>query len=108
MPSNFTEPCQGDVIAAELSGQQGGSSRAKECLDIPCGDSALRRIVGWWGCHLTAYRHAGVFVSLEPTLETGPPRVTLPEASSRRYRSPGSLEHASSLATSRPDPREKY
>ncbi|GAA6077117.1 solute carrier organic anion transporter family member 3A1 isoform X3, partial [Tachysurus ichikawai] len=39
VPSNFIEPCQGDVIAAELSGQQGGSSRAKECLDIPCGDS---------------------------------------------------------------------
>ncbi|CAM4466315.1 unnamed protein product [Leuciscus chuanchicus] len=39
VPSNFTEPCQGDVIAAELSGQQGGSSGAKECLDIPCGDS---------------------------------------------------------------------
>ncbi|GAA6081390.1 solute carrier organic anion transporter family member 3A1 isoform X3 [Tachysurus ichikawai] len=95
VPSKFTEPCQGDVIAAELTGQQGGSSRAKECLDIPCGDSgsmtkrfllggllALRRIVGWWGCHLTAYRHAGVFVCLEPTLETGPPRVTLPGVSS--------------------------
>ncbi len=39
MPSHFTEPCQGDVIATELSGQQGGSSGAKECLDIPCGYS---------------------------------------------------------------------
>lgn len=39
VPSNLTEPCQGDVITAELSGQQGGSSRAKECLDIPCSDS---------------------------------------------------------------------
>ncbi len=136
-------------IATELSGQQGGSSGAKECLDIPCGYSgpatkvdpyslvggrlgplpcwavrllslisfvtkgfllggllALRRIVGWWGCHLTAYRRAGVFVCLEPTLETGPPRGALPGASSRRYRSPGSLEHASPLTTSRPDPRE--
>ncbi len=26
-------------IATELSGQQGGSSGAKECLDIPCGYS---------------------------------------------------------------------
>ncbi|KAG7483373.1 hypothetical protein JOB18_047070 [Solea senegalensis] len=30
LPSSFTEPCQGDVIAAELSGQQGGGSGAKE------------------------------------------------------------------------------
>lgn len=38
--SNFTEPCQGDVIAAELSGQQSESSGAKERLDIPCGNTS--------------------------------------------------------------------
>lgn len=32
LPLSFAEPCQGDVIAAGLLGQQGGSSGAKECL----------------------------------------------------------------------------
>ncbi len=98
MPSHFTEPCQGDVIATELSGQQGGSSGAKECLDIPCGYSGpatkvdpyslvgvtARKTWTWWtwpslGSGLDVVR--GLACSSDPgeryRRELAPGRVTL-------------------------------
>lgn len=44
---------------------------------------ALRRIVGWWCCHLMACRHT-VGHRLSGTSLRDQPRLSLPRASSRR------------------------
>lgn len=66
---------------------------------------ALRRIVGWWDCHLAAVRHA-VGLCLSGTYPGDRPAKGDPTRSKLQTVSlPGSMEHTSPLATTRPDPR---